>query len=76
MSTPIQDSDRSAIKEFIEEHWHAPHVCIIGRLYRPHEHEGYVVREQDGDAVLVGETLVTDGDPEAGVRTLRAGFPG
>ncbi len=64
MPEPIQDSDRDEIREFISEHWHAPHICIRDKLYYPHEAEAFIERrdgkvaglvtyEQQGDAILM-----------------------
>jgi GNAT superfamily N-acetyltransferase len=60
MSTPMQDCDRPAVQAFIEEHWRAPHLCIKGRLYRPHEYEGFVVRDEGAITALI--TYVHDSD--------------
>lgn len=64
MPEPIQDSDRDAIRQFITEHWHAPHICIRDKLYYPHQAEAFIERrdgkiaalvtyEQQGDAILM-----------------------
>ncbi len=64
MPEPIQDSDRDEIREFITEHWHAPHICIRDKLYYPHQAEAFIERrdgkvaalvtyEQQGDAILM-----------------------
>ncbi len=64
MPEPIQDSDRDAIREFIIEHWHAPHICVRDKLYYPHQAEAFIERrdgkiaalvtyEQQGDAILM-----------------------
>jgi GNAT superfamily N-acetyltransferase len=38
----IQDSDRPAVAEFIERHWHSRMVMSRGRCYYPHDHEGFI----------------------------------
>ena len=64
MPGQIQDSDRDAIRGFITEHWHAPHICIRDKLYYPHQAEAFIERrdgkiaalvtyEQQGDAILM-----------------------
>jgi len=39
---PIEDSDRPAIAEFIERHWHSRMVMSHGRCYHPHECDGFI----------------------------------
>lgn len=64
MPQPVQDSDRSEIREFITEQWQASHVCVRDKLYQPHECEGFIERregkivglvtfEQQGDSILM-----------------------
>ncbi len=73
MPQPIQDSDRAEIRAFIEQQWYAPHVCIKGKLYYPHESEGFILRrggklvglltfQSQGDSMLV----ITQNSTEAG----------
>ena len=73
MPEPIQDSDRDEIREFITEHWHAPHICIRDKLYYPHQAEAFIERrdgkvsglvtyEQQGDAIL----MITQNSVEPG----------
>jgi ribosomal protein S18 acetylase RimI-like enzyme len=39
---PIEDPDREAIAEFIEEKWLSKKVMSRGKAYFPHEHEGFI----------------------------------
>ncbi len=57
---PIQDSDRPEIQDFVEQHWHAPHICIRDELYYPHKSDGFVVRREGKMIGLV--TFVAQGD--------------
>jgi N-acetylglutamate synthase-like GNAT family acetyltransferase len=39
---PIQDSDREAIARFIETQWHSRKVISRGKVFYPHEEEGFI----------------------------------
>ena len=39
---PIQDSDRLAIAEFIERHWHSKMVASHGEVFYPHQCDGFI----------------------------------
>ncbi|UCG16366.1 MAG: GNAT family N-acetyltransferase [Phycisphaerales bacterium] len=57
---PIQDSDREAIAEFIEHHWHGRKVISRGKAYYPHQEEGFVDWR---DSKIVGLlTYIVHGD--------------
>jgi len=73
MPEPIQDTERDEIREFITEHWHAPHICIRDKMYHPHLAEAFIERrdgkvaalvtyEQQGDAIL----MITQNSIESG----------
>jgi ribosomal protein S18 acetylase RimI-like enzyme len=38
----VQDSDREAVAEFIERHWHSRMVMSHGEAYYPHECDGFI----------------------------------
>ena len=57
---PIQDSDRQAIAEFIERHWHSTVVTSHGQAFYPHECDGFI---EWRDGQLIGLlTLQCDQD--------------
>jgi GNAT superfamily N-acetyltransferase len=60
MSQPLTDDDRSAVKCFIERHWHDALLCIKGRVYHPHLTEGFLIRQEGDISGLV--TYCSDGD--------------
>ena len=39
---PIEDRDRAAIAEFIEQQWHSQMVMSRGKAYFPHKLEGFI----------------------------------
>ena len=47
---PIQDEDRQAVAEFIEQHWHSKIVMSRGKPYCPHEQDG-LIEWRDGRIV-------------------------
>ena len=49
--TRIEDSDREAVAEFIERHWKSRKVMSRGRVFLPHEEEGFIERR---DGVIAG----------------------
>ncbi len=62
--TTLRDSDRNEVQTFVQQHWHAPYVCVRDTRYYPHQDEGFVVRHhgnlvglatfrQEGDALLM-----------------------
>ncbi|MFQ5414247.1 MAG: GNAT family N-acetyltransferase [Phycisphaerae bacterium] len=58
--TPIQDSEREEVAQFIERYWHSRKIMSRGVAYYPHTESGFVER-QDGE--LVGLlTWHIDGD--------------
>lgn len=57
---PIEDHDRPAIAEFIEQHWHSRMVISRGQGYYPHEQDGFI--EWRDDKIVGLLTLRCDGD--------------
>ena len=70
---PIQDSDRDAIAEFIEEHWHSKMVVSRGKSYYPHEHEGFIEWRDDR---IVGLLTMAYEDDALQVLTLNSVLEG
>lgn len=57
---PVEDADRSAVAEFIEQKWHSQMVMSRGRSYFPHQHDGFI---EWRDGKIVGLlTLHCEGD--------------
>ena len=46
----VQDADREAVAEFIEQHWKSRIVMSRGKVFHPHEEEG-VLERRDGQIV-------------------------
>lgn len=47
---PITDADRTWARQFMIEHWGGEDMVVHGRVFRPHEHEGFAAF--DGDDLL------------------------
>ena len=47
----IQDADRAEVAEFIERHWGSKIVMSRGKVFYPHEEQGFLERR---DGAIVG----------------------
>lgn len=43
---PMTDDDRATVRECTQKFWNAPHIVVRGKLYYPHEAEGFIFRHQ------------------------------
>ena len=71
--SPIQDSDREEIAEFIERHWFSRMVMSRGRSFYPHQADGFLERR---DGRLVGLLTYRLDDDAMEVLTLNATLEG
>ncbi len=72
--TEFQDSDREEIAAFIERHWHSRIVMSRGRVFYPHQEQGFIERR---DGRLVGLlTYHADGTDGMEILTLNATLEG
>ncbi len=49
----MQDSDRSEVRDFIAQQWHAPFIVVKEKIYSPHECEGFLIRQDGRIAALI-----------------------
>ncbi len=71
--SPIQDSDRQEIAEFIERHWFSKMVMSRGRSFYPHEGSGFLERRRGR---IVGLLTYHVDDDGMEVLTLNATLEG
>jgi GNAT superfamily N-acetyltransferase len=70
---PLASQDREWVRQFIAEHWGAEFVVAHGRIYSPHELEGFVaVRE----AKILGLITYSVSNGECEIVTLNSVHPG
>ncbi len=69
----IQPGDREAIAAFIERHWYDRKVMSRGRVFFPHEEEGFIER-RDNEIVGLLTYHIADGEME--ILTLNSTLEG
>jgi len=69
----MQDSDRPEVAEFVERHWHDKKVMSQGRVFYPHEEQGFLERRNRDIVGLL--TYRVDGE-DMEVLTLNATVKG
>lgn len=65
----IQSGDRENVAEFVERHWHDRKVMSRGRVFYPHEEEGFIERR---DNKIVGLLTYHIADGELEILTLNS----
>lgn len=71
--TPITDTDRDEVADFIVKHWGSMKVMSCGKAYFPHELEGLIQRT---DGKIVGLLTMREDDGGLEVLTLNSTLEG
>ena len=71
--TKIRDSDREEVARFVERHWRSRRVMSRGKVFYPHQEQGFIER---ADGEIVGLLTYRIDEEEMEILTLNATLEG